>query len=113
MNMPLSSEEETDNQTVANKVYNLLLKPILLGAVERKIITIVPTTAAIPKQQWHDGNKDHIVQAELAGPPGDLNLAAVSLPPAGGRVQWSRCGGSNISLGLLIAILIINGMVHV
>ena len=42
MNIPLSEEEESDNQAVADKVYELLLLPILQGAVEKKIITTVP-----------------------------------------------------------------------
>jgi len=47
MNIPLSGEEEMNNQTVANKVYDLLLKPILLGAVEKNIIPAVPTVDQI------------------------------------------------------------------
>jgi hypothetical protein len=42
MNIPLSEEEERDNQKVADKVYNILLLPILRGAVERKLISTVP-----------------------------------------------------------------------
>jgi hypothetical protein len=42
LNIPLSGEEETNNQAVASKVYSLLLKPILEGAVEKGIITTVP-----------------------------------------------------------------------
>ena len=42
MNIPLSEDEERDNQKVADKVYNILLLPILRGAVERKLISTVP-----------------------------------------------------------------------
>ena len=43
LNIPLSSEEEFDNFAVAEKVYTLALLPILLGAVERKLLKSVPT----------------------------------------------------------------------
>jgi hypothetical protein len=43
MNIPLSEQEASDNNTVAAKVYDLLLLPILKGAVERKQLTAVPT----------------------------------------------------------------------
>ncbi len=43
MNIPLSEQEASDNNAVAAKVYDLLLLPILKGAVERKHLTAVPT----------------------------------------------------------------------
>jgi hypothetical protein len=43
LNIPLSKEEETDNTAVANKVYNLLLLPILKGAVDKKLLQYIPT----------------------------------------------------------------------
>jgi len=42
LNIPLSKEEEADNFKVQEKVYNLALLPILIGAVERKILHSVP-----------------------------------------------------------------------
>jgi hypothetical protein len=38
INIPLTQEEEANNYAVAEKVYNLLLLPILRGAVERKLL---------------------------------------------------------------------------
>jgi len=43
LNIPLTSEEEANNYIVADKVYKLLLLPILQGAVEREILPSVPT----------------------------------------------------------------------
>jgi len=43
LNIPLSPNEESDNMLVMNKVYNVLLLPILRGAVERKVIPSIPT----------------------------------------------------------------------
>jgi chromosome segregation ATPase len=36
LNIPLSPNEESDNVLVMNKIYNVLLLPILRGAVERR-----------------------------------------------------------------------------
>jgi hypothetical protein len=44
LNIPLSKEEETDNNAVRDKVYNLALLPILTGAVEKKLLITVPTS---------------------------------------------------------------------
>jgi len=43
MNIPLSSEEESDNKAVADKLYNLLFLPILQGALEMNLIGSIPT----------------------------------------------------------------------
>jgi len=42
LNIPLSPDEEKDNDAVAGKVYNLALLPILQGALERKLLTNIP-----------------------------------------------------------------------
>ena len=47
LNIPLSSEEESDNSIVIEKVYNLVLLPILRGAVERKMLPNIPTAEQI------------------------------------------------------------------
>jgi FtsZ-binding cell division protein ZapB len=47
MNIPLTEQEESDNSAVAAKVYDLLLLPILNGAVERKLLQSVPTVDQI------------------------------------------------------------------
>jgi hypothetical protein len=44
LNIPLSKEEETNNNAVRDKVYNLALLPILTGAVEKKLLMTVPTS---------------------------------------------------------------------
>jgi hypothetical protein len=43
LNVPLSTDEEKDNNVVANKVYNLALLPILQGALERKQLHNIPS----------------------------------------------------------------------
>jgi hypothetical protein len=43
LNVPLSPEEETDNFSVVTKVYNLVLLPILQGALERKMLRYIPS----------------------------------------------------------------------
>jgi hypothetical protein len=43
LNIPLSKEEESDNNAVRDKVYNLALLPILRGAVEKNLLAAVPT----------------------------------------------------------------------
>jgi len=43
LNIPLSKDEETNNTKVRDKVYNLLLLPILRGAMEKKLIQSIPT----------------------------------------------------------------------
>jgi hypothetical protein len=43
LNIPLSADEESDNFAVMKKVYNVLLLPILRGAMEREIIPAIPT----------------------------------------------------------------------
>jgi hypothetical protein len=47
LNIPLTIEEETNNYAVADKVYQLLLLPILKGAVERKLLPSVPSVDQI------------------------------------------------------------------
>jgi FtsZ-binding cell division protein ZapB len=42
-NIPLTPEEESNNIAVANKVYACVLLPILRGAVERNLLTELPT----------------------------------------------------------------------
>jgi hypothetical protein len=42
LNIPLTQEEESNNCAVASKVYDLVLLPILRGAVERKLLPEVP-----------------------------------------------------------------------
>ncbi len=42
LNIPLSKEEEADNNIVRDKVYNLALLPILRGAVEKKLLVEIP-----------------------------------------------------------------------
>ncbi len=43
LNVPLSPDEETDNFSVVTKVYNLVLLPILQGALERKMLRYIPS----------------------------------------------------------------------
>jgi archaellum component FlaC len=43
LNIPLSPDEEKDNDAVAGKVYNLALLPILQGALERKQLHNIPS----------------------------------------------------------------------
>ena len=43
LNVPLTQEEEYDNDAVVTKVYELVLQPILHGAVERKMLRYIPT----------------------------------------------------------------------
>ena len=43
LNVPLTSEEERSNRAVADKLYNLVLLPLLEGAVESGAITDIPT----------------------------------------------------------------------
>jgi archaellum component FlaC len=42
LNVPLSPEEESDNFSVITKVYDLVLLPILQGALERKMLRYIP-----------------------------------------------------------------------
>jgi len=43
LNIPLTPDEETDNNRVRDIVYNLALRPILEGAVAKNLLTKVPT----------------------------------------------------------------------
>lgn len=43
LNIPLTQDEEYDNDVVAKKVYALVLLPILQGAVEKKMLAHIPT----------------------------------------------------------------------
>jgi len=43
LNIPLTSEEERSNFAVADKLYNIALKPILMGAMEEGIINYIPS----------------------------------------------------------------------
>jgi hypothetical protein len=43
MNVPISKEEETSNDVVRDKIYNLALLPIFRGAVEKRLIQAVPS----------------------------------------------------------------------
>ena len=43
LNVPLTNEEERNNSMVADKLYNLVLLPLLKGAIEKEAISYIPT----------------------------------------------------------------------